>query len=794
MVDDATVYFIYCIVYSSEEIIKQQYRDIVPESVLNHFLNIRNIYQNLKKKKITKIEKLILEPNLTKFYPNLLEFQSTIFEMFNWNSQYIKFYKQRDDKDFIDACIKKKINIFSHLSDENKSDENVAESFIKLNPYNITYCTEKLVNDKKFIKKMIELNPIIFENLPMTNQMKNEKDIINLAVEKRAENFFYVGDEFKKTKEYFDLVKKNIASKPMLIRVIDMKNFDVYLELVDYAISLNVDDNVLRYTNRDLMQSENFIDQVLLKNPKYLKHMPYESLNNPELMIKVFSVIKDIDGKTLFFNNLKLTFLITDKAFLEKLKQIDNSIDNIDVYKDMMSKALNRKDFIIQNITYHPEVIKTFDGDLNNEANLNELKELVKKGVSENSNVFEHAFNKFGKQLGDDFLKSLILLNENLFRHIKLSDMFRNNSNFMLLLYKKIKLCEKVDIKSYQEDYFNYMGDSLKNDFSFLSELRKQNNEIYKLDSYINIIQNYLNKTINDVKDENASEFIYKYISTTGLSLTEFINEGVSKNKKILAYVGDDYERNVDIDAIIKRMVYADIDLLEYINENLRNDISVMDLVYYKIIKGEIYMKNGTLDDNRNYYFKNLGNILKVDKHFLEMLSEYDSDLVEFDTYKNLINLSINRDELFKSYIEQYPYIIKNYYDLPKDKFLEKVLYGIEKNEMVFLYILNPINEWGNKKNENIREILLKYPNLLKYGKFIKDIEQIVCIDEDSTKNFFNVFKTIPNYNNHERKMFLHYFNDYLEKNKGVLEYIGEQDPDIKNVDKFKEILKIAST
>jgi predicted RNA-binding protein Jag len=125
----------------------------------------------------------------------------------------------KKNKDFTLFAIKIDANVFNEIPKELKSDEDIILASIKTVAHAVSYATELSLENPVFIKKLLLINGLCFQYLPL--EMKNDVELLTIAIQegnnKGISPFKYASNTIKNNKNYVFSLLKNEELQEMFL-------------------------------------------------------------------------------------------------------------------------------------------------------------------------------------------------------------------------------------------------------------------------------------------------------------------------------------------------------------------------------------------------------------------------------------------------------------------------------------------------------------------------------------------------------------------------------------------------
>lgn len=117
------------------------------------------------------------------------------------------------------------IKIATFCSDDLKNDRDIALGIVKTHGDNLELLNNKFKDDKKFVLEALEYSHIIMH---VSERLKDDDDVVNLAINKNSKSIIFVSERFRKNETF---VMNLLAKDSYLIEHmhIDFRNDDQFL-------------------------------------------------------------------------------------------------------------------------------------------------------------------------------------------------------------------------------------------------------------------------------------------------------------------------------------------------------------------------------------------------------------------------------------------------------------------------------------------------------------------------------------------------------------------------------------
>jgi hypothetical protein len=376
--------------------------------------------------------------------------------------------------------------------------------------------------NQNMLKLIIKYQPIL-----LSKKFRNDKKLMNKAIEKNERCVEYAGDELRDDEDFvFQHMNKIIHNKninavhwiskrllntpKMLIKLMNYNNCilinkkvdktnDVVFGDRDVALcAIKWDGFLLRYFNHDIFDDYEII-LCALNNTKskslydkdkiiFIKKISKRLLNLREILIAIIENLGcglqfakkkyrydyEICIKSLLHNKkirgLKHAFLYIDP----KLRYNDEKIISLAIEKDEINlKYCSR--FYRQNTEFlHDKIIEKNSLFQYCGLNIRNNKEIIDKVMKQNLNIYIYIGNSLKKN--DDDVYKLVDMYPHILHYVK-NKSIRMNESFMLKLVSEDK------------SLYHYIDKKFKNDIKFMS-LLSETNDHYFMHCYVSILSN----------------------------------------------------------------------------------------------------------------------------------------------------------------------------------------------------------------------------------------------------------------------------------------------------------------
>lgn len=394
------------------------------------------------------------------------------------------FLDLRDD--FLQTLEKLYSSTFlKYASKELKINKQFILFVCEIYPVNFDYISEELKSDKEFILELCRCNDSIFRYIG--EKFKNDKDVVLVACRRSWYNFLFVSGSENLTNDR-EFIKKMVDINPLIIMYTKYKDDK---EIALKAVSKN--GNVLFYLSDRLKEDDDILLKALQKssNAKVFTRLPLKirtqkkffmmALNNSynEYYLPEYKdLLKDKDVVNAILSNNKLVKLLYKKYYknyADKLKETNK----YNIY-DFVKYCLTNKD-IIFNLYYPNGIDEDLKGEIISllffygkdvENRFDTLKREVVV-VCRNANV--KIYNDIVKNKNDE-KKLIYILNKNGLNQNNIYDFIINN----VYLDKQMKEALYTIIETYYgkvitvSDIIDLINNMLDNELS-LEEMFRDN-------------------------------------------------------------------------------------------------------------------------------------------------------------------------------------------------------------------------------------------------------------------------------------------------------------------------------
>jgi hypothetical protein len=380
---------------------------------------------------------------IIKNYPEIFEFLSD---------------NLKKDKEIIAIVIKKYINnkhdnyytIFKHIPYELKNDKNFILELIKLDIRIFYYTSDRIKNDAEIILNIMTINDNIF-NLEIRNKIElnndtaypyvkyilnnvsnnliNNKDFIKSIIEKCPEVFEYIPEKFRNDKDFI-------------------------FELLDEGHSI-----ILDYISDDLKNDEDFIIRIIENYDDYVLHNTLTEIKNN---FKVVECSVKHDGTTIQFasDNLKDNEIILETAIENNINAINFASDRLKKNKTFIVKCLKRNKHLINYINTYLESTKLYnifyELEYNNQDYNIDKKQLLFfwnkiQYFKYLTNFDQYIINITKQYYNECFTNKNILLN--IYNCEEVLEILNHECNIIILALQDINLGNDYDIENLKQEF-----------------------------------------------------------------------------------------------------------------------------------------------------------------------------------------------------------------------------------------------------------------------------------------------------------------------------------------------------
>ena len=690
------------------------------------------------------------------------KFENYLKIFFNHTSKYFNYeiITQNEINDYIEK-LKELLNLLSNYFFD-KNCHLVIEYLLRIFKINLMLSNEVILSFLCYFHSQYFIKLIQNINFEIKNNSNNINDIFNFL-----ENFAKKGEILNEENFYNFLIENsrfNLLSKIVyhFIENIDITNI-YYFEFIF---------TIFKKKFENLNNVKNLENIIIL----FIKVINYFNINFEDLN-------KFYDDNKIIEKYLKI-FIQTFLSFIENINL------NNEIYKNILNEINNKIFKNIENENYF-EIIINFIL-----INIKISKKYYENNKEESlykQNSIEIFINK------TDFIKNLFNNNNNLIENkdiefflyelliFQINDEIKNKLiHFVNLFLNEQIIFEKIIKLSLNFKYQKEIFDILSNE-----------NKDYFNNSVINL---YNKKIINNF------EFLFKNDSNVNKNVFDIFINLISKSINDNLKAINSIKSLMEIDKILIDLIANKFDFFD--NEIILNSLLNLENLELNLISKNIlnfYINIHFYFNNKNYS-DNLINLIEK-----KLLIIYKEDNLIFNIFKNIIfNKNIFNFKEDKNNLNNNVYFelfYENLYLILNQNFINKNI-NIKNINNFFDYTFKYIENNSNNDNkilfENIFKILsenkifLNYENLyfillknciifLKYNKnkfkYINDLIKIIIKINSNFENNFNQILKIHFSNNIQ--IFLAYilYNNNLNNNKILIDFIEKFLRDEKNIE-----------
>eukprot|EP01080_Neovahlkampfia_damariscottae_P002578 gene2578-3540_t len=285
----------------------------------------------------------------------------------------IKFASEhlRNDQTIIKAAITQNASAVQYISKKLKQSEEIINLVIEMDPNAIIYIpSSRWNNNREIAKKVLAKNGELLEHF----EMKNDKEIVTIAVSNKSEAILFASEELKNDKE---LVMIALSRNPNTIRHLS-KKFKEDKEIFSNLIEKNP--NLIVYSSNMIKKDKEIILKVVQKDGLLIQNFDLKNQNREIVEAAVSQNPSAIEYCAPKYRE--------DASIMLKVIEQDSKL---------MSKAggklLKDKEFIFQTIKFHGENFIHADEVFKNDF------EFVKKVVTQDGSAFRYCHFKHDSEL-----------------------------------------------------------------------------------------------------------------------------------------------------------------------------------------------------------------------------------------------------------------------------------------------------------------------------------------------------------------------------------------------------------
>jgi len=633
----------------------------------NDLLTTKNEYEILKSNQsFLEIELEKKNTEIENYTKKIEELKSELEKLKN-NIEQLRSDKKKKENEILKH--QEKGIRFDILEEEN---DNLNEKIIILN--NLLAQKDKEILNLKNIN-----NEINKTNSLLTNQVNEFKKI----VKKKDKNYDDLSTQKKSDKVLMnEILNKNIQ---LINDNHDLKNNNNFLndELNDAVNKMTVLNHQISTNSLELKENKNIIDEIKLKNEKLESinkdfinqiqnlHMKFmtESKKNSELTNQMLNFEKNIyDLKTIIDKNNKI------------ISDLSKNRDEININNDTLKKELdeiNSENTLLkkEKLQLENELKKLSDEKNNNGDNIYKLEQnqiLLQKNIEKITNEKKEAMNNIqqlkkniqmlneqiasSKNEKNDLISQMNAIDYQNRKNAKLEQYYENYikslNNQIYELESQIEILQNkvtnISGNYKKENEYNYNMNLLREQISNLQQENKRLKEIVKMKESQNnsIVTNYQNRTYEINSKKN-----YKQMPFTQTNRSKITNE--SENDYLKQFISDFHKQiddlNIDTNIMNDKNIKLNNNIKNtIINNSNSNDDYNIDEVYKKENNyGNYEYNNDEVNQNENNFLNNSNDIEYEgdDNQIIYNISNFkDNEDIKSYTEKKESHQSINKD------------------------------------------------------------------------------------------------------------------------------------------------------
>ena len=682
------------------------------------------------------------------FYLSDLFYDKHNYYINNFNKEFNSKYKK-----FIDIYHYLQLNQIQNLNNVNIEDENLRS--LVLGNLNNSFLEKNKVNNINS-----EIYITLYNNLPTTNLVKNEKERVELIL-----NLIKFKQDVTDNLKDFNNIDYSLKEQLVIFKNLIIYDKDYYKEIKNQ--NLNIKSNLIREKINSIENTNNYAQIVFndIREPFYdFKNSLLRYIqNNYEFNEFNLNILyKELDEKrklefltqlnnNVYFNEQDKKELLEFKKeiYFKKidLLKVDKKLD--DTFYDFALYILNNKDYVKQIQEYLSIVDKKytiFEYDkeaFNNDNTIkNEYIDIYAKDLAKILKYF--AVNNF-RNLIKVYIENKNILNQLTFNdfYSPLKDLTIENNIYKPLEKTNIDIFSVFASKNFKERFLTI------DENGFIESYHGFKNELKNIEK---IIDFFRENKINIEFSKNLNKEVFSQLKTYYIQICQ-LNEYKLETGEVFI------EK-------IKNILKINIDSLQNLNKNSNQDLILGNLNIYTNSKNNINYYNNIDNLNTNNYHFEINDNEKENNQIISINNIYQNlnnfnllNKIKFDinfevknifkyNLKNIVEniFEYNLQDINKNYINNLEKNIKNKFEkfFEQNSFNQNDIYNFIKKNFYFYIIENLSNSSFNKNeiNENINLI----ENIIKNFENLNNVN-LNFINYDNKKNIIKLINSIENNN-----------------------------------------------
>jgi hypothetical protein len=208
---------------------------------------------------------------------------SEYFEYLNWSNNRQGITSGNDDEKIMEKHVKENPYNFSYASDRLKNDKAFVTTGIQQEPYVLQFAGEKLHKDKEFILSLVKINGLCLRFVK--KEFKDDKDIVLAAVSHPYLVLPEASPRMKKDKDIVHTAVKYWAQSVEVIHDSFVHDRDQFAELVKInpEAILNVSSNIWPRPPLYMFEDKELVMMAVYRKPEILKEL-YDIGKDPDVI------------------------------------------------------------------------------------------------------------------------------------------------------------------------------------------------------------------------------------------------------------------------------------------------------------------------------------------------------------------------------------------------------------------------------------------------------------------------------------------------------------------------------
>ena len=487
-------------------------KEVVLKAIENNADAIKYASDRLKDNKEVMLKAVEHDGNALMYAFYLRDDKEVVLKAIENNIDAIKYASDRlkHDKDVILKImeIDKDSDISSYFTDELKDDKEVMLIAVENNGFMLKYASDKLKDDKDIVLKAVNQNGLAL--IYASDRLKNDKEVVLKAIESNTYAIEYASDELKKDK---DIILKLIEK--------DGNGF-VYPA----------------YFTDELKDDKEFMLKAIERNALLLIDASNRLKDDKDVVLKAVNK----NGSALIYDSDRLK---NDKDVV--LKAIESNVYAIEYASDELKKD---KDIILKFIEKDANAYSYYMYIFNNK--LDDDREFISKAIEVNARVLMYASDR----LQDD--KEIVL------------KAVENSGSSLMYASKRLRDDKEVVLKAVENNgvILECASDRLKDDREVvLKAIENSGSALICASKRLRDDKEIALKAIEKRPD------LLKNVSEKLRNDKEVVLKAVEKSGFLLEYASDELKNNAEV---VLKSIETEIYALSYASKELKGNKEFM--------------------------------------------------------------------------------------------------------------------------------------------------------------------------------------------------------------------------